>query len=218
MRMTSPTASETMSPGTGKRPVDMGNKVSGAERSAARCKAGGASIAVWLRRTVSVGALAVGLLGCIRPLPLESIALPKAIAHARQVHVTRKIELAQATRHFKTYVLYALLEPLLDVEAPDRWADPSLSFDCEAGEVTVDGAPLDVGAPVPEQSFTVRWRMQRCTPFGDSTELTGDVELTVQPSAGGYRAIVQPAQLHLASRHGHKMLVAPFVAIMSGSG
>ena len=213
--MTSAGASRNIRPGTRKRLVDMSNRMSGAERNAARSAAGGASIAVRLRRVVSVGALAVGLLGCVKPLPLESIPLPKAIAHAGHAHVMRKVGLDQATRHFKTYALYALLEPLLDVDAPDRWADPSLSFDCEVGEVTVDGAPLDVGAPVPERSFTVRWRMQRCTPFGDSTELTGDIELRIQPSVDGYRAFVQPAQLHLASRHGHKVLAESFVAVLS---
>ena len=164
---------------------------------------------------MSAGALAFGLLGCIKPLPLDSVPLPKALAHARQAHVTRKVALDQATHHFKTHALYALLEPLLGSDSPPSWFYPSLSIDCEAGRVTVDGAPLDIGAPVPDGSFMVRWHMRRCAPFGDSTELTGDVELRVQASGDSYRAFVQPTQLRLTSRYGHKVLAEPFIAVLS---
>ena len=181
-------------------------------RDAARSRPGTRRFAVAMPRAASAAVLVVGLLGCLEPLPLPEVALPRAIAQARHAHVARRIGLEQATRQFRTHALYALLEPLLDAGWPARWDDPSLSFECEVGEVTVDGEPLDVGAPVPERRFTVRWHMQRCAPFGDSTELTGDVVLTVEPSAGTYRAIVQPGRLHLASPYGHKVLADPFTA------
>jgi hypothetical protein len=105
-----------------------------------------------------------------------------------------------------------LLVPLFDDDLPPRWADPSLSFDCDAGAVTVDDAPLDVGAPVPHEAFTVRWHMERCAPFDDAMELSGDVELTVEPSGGGYQAVVRPAKLHVVSARGHDVLTEAFTA------
>jgi hypothetical protein len=58
----------------------------------------------------------------------------------------------EATAQFVAFALNALLVPLFDDDLPPRWADPSLSFDCDAGDVTIDDAPLDIGAPVPHEA------------------------------------------------------------------
>jgi len=164
----------------------------------------------------AIVALAVGLLGCGEPVPANSVAVPKARA------VTARVPEAplangpdEAALHFTTFALNALLVPLLDDDWPPRWADPALSFDCDAVEVTVDGAPLDTGAPVQEGGFTVRWHMQRCMPFEERLELTGDIELKVEPSGAGYRAVVQPLGLHVLSARGRQVLTEAFTARMS---
>ena len=176
----------------------------------------------WLRLAAVAAALALGPLGCGKPAPPDSVAPAKARAPARHAHQAREAHeageahkarhshqareahrarradgLNEATAQFMAFALNALLVPLLDDDVPPRWADPSLAFDCDAGAVKVDDAPLDVGAPVPDQAFTVRWHMERCAPFDDAMQLTGDVELRVEPRGTDYRAVVQPLQLHV---------------------
>jgi hypothetical protein len=56
--------------------------------------------------------------------------------------------------------------------------------------------------------------MERCAPFDDAMELTGDVELRVEPSGAGYTRVVQPVQFHVVSTRGHDVLTEPFTARM----
>ena len=114
-------------------------------------------------------------------------------------------------RDFITFALNALLLPLLDDDVPARWADPSLSVDCNDARVTIDGGRLDVGSPVPS-TFSVRWHMDGCTPLGEGLELSGDVELRVESDSYGYRANVHPKGLRVISAYGVQTLTEPFMA------
>lgn len=109
------------------------------------------------------------------------------------------------------FALNALLLPLLDDDVPARWADPSISLDCDDARVSIDGGRLDIGAPVPS-TFQVRWHMDACTPLGDGLELSGDVVLRVEADDRGYRAIVHPQSLRISSSLGVQTLTEPFTA------
>ena len=181
-----------------------------------------ARLPAWLRLLVIAGALALAPIGCGKPVQPVGVASAKARAQTsvpRQTSASpsarRPGGVNEATAQFLAFALNALLLPLFDDDLPPRWADPSISFDCDDGAVTIDDAPLDIGAPVPHQAFIVRWHMERCAPFDDAMELTGDVELKVEPSGGGYRAIVEPAQFHVVSTRGHDVLSDPFTARLS---
>lgn len=150
--------------------------------------------AVVVRRALHAvrwGLLAVALSGCVKPHP---VAPEKAT--------------------LKSFALYALLEPMIEGDSPPRWADPSESFDCEAQQVTVDGAPLDIGTPVRQGSFTVRWHMQRCKALDDYTQFTGDIVMRVQASGATYRAVVEPAQFEVVCPYGREVWTEPFEARM----
>lgn len=133
-----------------------------------------------------------------RPAPRQSAA-PPASSNER------------ATADFKHFALNALLVPLLEEDVPARYADPSWSVDCADADVTVDGARLDIGAPMPH-AFTVRWRMDRCFPLGAQLELSGDVELVVRREGDTYSAIVRPEGLRVRSNFGVEVLAEPFAA------
>lgn len=171
-------------------------------------------------RTAAVwGVLAGGIVACGKQLPLTTDAPPPTLAQLRPVRSAPELATHNpATRDFMTYALNALLVPLLDDDSPPRWADPSLSFDCDAGQVTVNSAALDVGAPVPQGSFTVRWHMQRCVPFDNHLELSGDIELEVELSGDNFRAVVLPVGLRVVSRYGEEELNESFVRYMRTGG
>ena len=172
-----------------------------------------AGVGTLLRWAAVVAALALAPAGCVKPRPPDGAAPTKTRAPAEAANpVQRTAGPAESTVQFMAFALNALLVPLFDDDVPPRWTDPSLSFDCDAGAVTVDDAPLDIGAPVPHEAFTVRWHMERCAPFDDAMELSGDVVLTVEPSGAGYRAVVQPTQLHVVSARGHDVLTEAFTA------
>ena len=121
----------------------------------------------------------------------------------------------RATLEFQRHALSALLVPLLDDAVPSRFDDPSRSFDCDRGNVTVDGKPLDVGAPVPRSAFVVRWQMLHCDPLDNFVDLTGEVELRVEPSGTSYRVQVRPLGLVVASSYGVDRLDDPFEAALN---
>jgi len=112
---------------------------------------------------------------------------------------------------FKVFAMNALLVPLLEADVPARYADPAWSLDCADANVTVDGARLDIGAPIPD-AFTVKWRMDMCYPLGAQLELSGDVELVVQREGDSYLAIVRPEGLRVRSKFGVDVLTEPFAA------
>ena len=170
-----------------------------------------AAIATVARLVGAAVAVTLALGGCGKPAPATDAA-PAKPTQASWHRVTAAVD--EASAQFMAFALNALLVPLFDDDVPPRWADPSLSFDCDAGAVTVDDAPLDIGAPVPRQPFTVRWHMERCAPFDDAMDLSGDIELRVEPSGAGYRAVVQPARFHIVSAHGHEVLTQAFTASM----
>jgi hypothetical protein len=69
------------------------------------------------------------------------------------------------------------------------------------------------GKLVPEKTFTVHWKMDRCMPMGPtSVELSGNVELVVFRKVGGLSAIVTPQQLQVDSHMGRAWLHGPFTA------
>ena len=170
-----------------------------------------AAIATGARLAAAIGAVALALAGCGRPAPLAAVA-PAKSTPAPSSQATAAVD--EAPAQFMAFALNALLVPLFDDDVPPRWADPSMSFDCDAGAVTVDDAPLDIGAPVPREPFTVRWHMERCAPFDDAMDLSGDIELRVEPSGAGYKAVLQPARFHVVSAHGHEVLTQAFTASM----
>jgi hypothetical protein len=173
------------------------------------------SFARSLRRAVFPGAIALAAaLACVGPAAVESASTQSATTN-RSSLATSALPHNRATLDFIQFALNALLVPVLDDDSPARWADPSLSFDCDAGSVTVDGAPLDVGAPVPAGAFTLRWHMQRCTPLDDYTELSGDVELMVETDGTTYRAHLRPGPLRVVSSYGEDVLTESFTASMT---
>ena len=112
------------------------------------------------------------------------------------------------------FALNAFLVPLLDDSVPPRWTNVVVDFTC--GPVTsllVDGQPLVTGSPISPHAFTLRWVMDKCSPFGpDSVELSGGVELVVSRTPTGFSAMVKPDQLKFDSHMGRAWLRGPFNA------
>lgn len=157
-------------------------------------------------------AAVLGLAACREPAPARSpSALPVVQSGAALAKPLRHGP-TRASADFKAFALNALLVPLLDDDLPSRWADPSLSVDCEHARVTVDGALPDVGAPVPRHGFTLRWQMDRCSPLDGYFELSGEVEVRVEPGIDGYTAVVDPVGLQVISTEGVEVLDQPFTA------
>lgn len=165
---------------------------------------------------LAIAVAVLALAGCGKAALLNDVAPKKPRAQAAQLErAQRAAQRQEASRQFMKFALNTFLVPLLDDDAPPRWADPTLSYDCESLDVQVDDAPLDVGAPVHDGAFTVRWHMERCTPFDGTVVLSGDIVLKVEPLGGGYRVDLQPAQFHVVSAQGHEVLTQPFTARMS---
>lgn len=116
------------------------------------------------------------------------------------------------TAGFMNFALNALLVPVLDVDDPIRWIDPTLAMACRDAAVAIDGAPLVAGAPVPAVAFTLRWTMDQCAPLGEHLLLSGIVDLVVFHDGDSYSAMVLPQALKVASNLGTDLLVAPFSA------
>ncbi|MEO7150661.1 MAG: hypothetical protein ABIX46_02945 [Burkholderiaceae bacterium] len=134
---------------------------------------------------------------------------------SRRPGLAPSVPRSQARRDVEQFALNVLLLPLFDDDQPTRWADPSLAFDCDAADVRIDGRRPDVGAPVPREPFTVRWAMRGCQPLDTYVQMSGDVELRVEPVAGGYRARVLPHPLQVTSTSGVETLSEPFDARLS---
>lgn len=115
---------------------------------------------------------------------------------------------------FHHFALNALLVPLLDDAVPPLWTDVAVDFSCDPGtSVMVNGEPLVPGTPIPASTFTVQWKMNRCTPMGpDAVEVTGNVTLVVSHEDDGLSAVVMPDRLRLDSPTGRAWLHAPFSA------
>lgn len=156
------------------------------------------------------GIVLLCLAGCNRPMASVPNTTDNRPA-SRQAGAPPDSPNEQATADFKQFALNALLVPLLDEDVPARYADPSRSVDCAEGNVTVDGARVDIGAPMPHV-FTVRWWMDRCFPLGVPLELSGDVELGVRREGDSYSAIVRPEGLRVRSKFGVEVLAEPFAA------
>lgn len=179
------------------------------------CEHWPANLPVLVRTAAVWGALAGGLVACGKQPPLTTNAPPPTFANLSPVRSAPEVATHNsATRDFMTYALNALLVPLFDDDSPPRWADPSLSFECDAGQVTVNSAALDVGAPVPQGSFTVRWHMQRCQPFDNHLELSGDIEMEVESNGDNFSAVVRPVGFRVVSRYGEEILNKSFVRHM----
>jgi hypothetical protein len=124
--------------------------------------------------------------------PAKQVPVAGAAVGPPQQAVATPGEAALRT-HFERYVLNALLVPVLDDEAlPLRFGDPSLRMACGTGAgVEVDGQPLRPGAAQTHR-FTLRWRLDRCLPFGlDGPLLDGLAELHVQREGAGLKAHVR---------------------------
>ena len=176
-----------------------------------------------------VGALVHGLHGCGRAPasagsavsagmpagPVDSaVVVPASRGHLRPAVSVSQTKAVAAD--FQRFALNALLVPLLDDDVPERWADPSLSLECDDAEVRVDGAPPEIGAPVGD-GFTLQWRLDRCVPFGEHIELSGEVELQVTRVGSRYVALVRPRGLRVASSAGTEVLVDEFGAELTNS-
>ena len=157
-------------------------------------------------------AAALALAACREPAPVRPPAALPFMQTGAVIATPLRHGPTRASADFKAFALNALLVPLLDDELPSRWADPSLSVDCEHARVTVDGALPDVGAPVPRDAFTLRWQMERCNPLDGYFELSGEVEIRVEPAAGGYIAVVHPTSLQVISTEGTDILSESFTA------
>ncbi len=174
-----------------------------------------AKLTALVRMAAVWGVLAAGLIACGKQLAPTNDAPPPTFGQLRPVRSAPDVATRNpATQDFMTNALNALLVPLLDDDWPPRWADPSQSFDCDAGQVTVDSAAVDVGAPVQQGKFTVRWHMQRCVPFDNHLELSGDIELQVESSDHDFSAFVHPVGLRVLSMYGEEVLNESFVRHM----
>jgi hypothetical protein len=122
-----------------------------------------------------------------------------------------------ATAALEPFALNALLAPLLDDDEPPRWTDAALHSTCgPATAVAVDGKPMVDGARIPATAFTVRWKMDRCNPFGDSSiELSGIVDLLVFHEDTGLSAAVDARRLKVWSAAGRHHVETAFGASMS---
>ena len=157
-------------------------------------------------------AAVLALAACREPAPVRPPAALPFMQSGAVIAQPLRHGPTRASADFKAFALNALLVPLLDDDLPSRWADPSLSVECEHTRVTVDGALPDVGAPVPRDGFTLRWQMERCNPLDGYFELSGEVEIRVEPGAGGYTAVVHPMGLQVISTEGVEVLDQPFTA------
>ena len=167
----------------------------------------------------------LGIAACREPMPSIKPG-SSAIGHAPALAMREAVPArsaarsvgdgaSPAVRDFKAFALNTLLLPLLDDEVPSRWADPSQSLACEDGQVTIDDGGLDIGAPVPREAFVVRWHLQRCEMLDGYFELSGDVELRVEPRSGGFAAQVHAVGLELVSQYGADRLEESFDAKMN---
>ena len=157
-------------------------------------------------------AAVLALAACREPAPVRTPAALPFIQSGAVAAKQPRHGPTRASADFKAFALNALLVPLLDDDLPSRWADPSLSVECEHALVTVDGALPDVGAPVPREAFTLRWQMERCNLLDGYFELSGEVEVRVEPTAAGYTAVVHPVGLHVISTEGVEVLGQSFTA------
>jgi hypothetical protein len=161
---------------------------------------------------VLIGALLGQVAACSRPAQ-------RAVASTEPSSTRRAAPLAgestsPVVEAFKTFALNTLLLPLMDDETPARWADPSFTLDCDDARVAVDGDRLDIGAPVPDR-FTVHWHMEACTAMGQGIEMTGDVELWVESSHGGFSASVHPHGLLIRAAAGAHAVNEAFTAVLA---
>lgn len=148
----------------------------------------------------------------------DAPALPRIVAPVAPVASAIRasaLSPSPALRDLRSFALNALLVPLLDDDLPSRFADPSLAVDCDAADVTIDGRHPDIGSPVPREPFVVRWNLRRCAPLDDYIELSGEVELRVEPTADGYTAHIVPNGLVVVSMYGSETLEQPFDARMA---
>jgi len=118
---------------------------------------------------------------------------------------------------FQRFALNGLLAPLLDDAEPARWTTVPLHLFCGGGtSVSVDGRPLRSGAAVPARPFTLRWQMDACSPFGETSVLLGGlVELHVEPRHGQMAAVVDARALQITSAAGVVLPAGVFVATLA---
>lgn len=147
--------------------------------------------------------------------PLAAVALTPL--HPANAFTQDSILDARMPVDLYKYALNAFLAPLLDDNVPPKWTYVGIDFMCDAGTtVTVDDEPMVSGTTIPVRSFTLRWEMDRCIPFGrNSIELTGVVEMVVVRSAKGLSATVTPIALRVDSFDGRARLRGPFKAEMA---
>jgi hypothetical protein len=117
-------------------------------------------------------------------------------------------------RQFRQFVLNALLVPLMDDAEPPRWTTAALPFVCGRGaRVSVDGRPLENGAPVPQPPFALRWEADRCTPLGaGAVRMDGTVDLLVRREGAYLTAAVDARALRLTTSEGAAMGLGQFDA------
>ncbi|MES2978820.1 MAG: hypothetical protein V4731_10380 [Pseudomonadota bacterium] len=117
---------------------------------------------------------------------------------------------------FQQFALNALLVPLMDDSLPRRWTDAALDFTCDNGtRVLIDGKPLIPGSLIPSGTFTVRWDIDHCEPFGPASYFSGGVDLFVSPTDDGMSAVVVPHNFQVHSALGRTRLRDTFTAELS---
>lgn len=177
----------------------------------------------WLvGRCAAFGLLGLGLLGfgvvstnpVDRPKPQPVPAVALMVSDLFDDTAQDVVSNAPKPIEFYGFALNALLLPLLDDSDPPRWDDVAVAFACGPGtSILVDGKPMVPGTPIPPKTFTVRWVMDECSPFGrESVELTGGVELVVTRGDLGFSAVVKPDRLRVSHHIGRAGLHVPFVA------
>ena len=147
--------------------------------------------------------------------PLSTVALTPL--HPANAFTQNSMPDARMPVDLYKFALNAFLVPLLDDNIPPKWTYVAMDFMCDVGTtVMVDGEPMVSGKPIPVKTFTVRWEMDHCLPFGrDSVELIGIVEMVVVRSAKGLSATVMPIELRVDSFDGLARLRGPFKAEMA---
>ena len=117
---------------------------------------------------------------------------------------------------WRKFALNALLAPLLDDSEPPRWVTPTLVSPCaDTSSVTLDGKPLDGGAPLPPGSFVLHWRLADCAPLGPLFSLRGSLAMQISREPKRISALISSSDLVVTAQGRPHRAAQPFTTTLS---